>query len=81
MITLDQTIAEVASIKDQVATLITSLGDQAIKKMMGTGNSAQFLSSIIYSMDMIFLAFCSSAIWGFLVLVLFAWEPFIFVMA
>jgi len=43
----DTTIEEVAAIKDQLTTLLTSLGDQAIKKMMGTGNTAMFMGSVI----------------------------------
>jgi hypothetical protein len=78
---VDNTIDEVAAIQAQLTTLITSLADQAVKKMMGTGSFAQFLSSIIYSMDMIILAFLGSAIFGFILLVLYAWKPFITVLS
>lgn len=80
-LSFDRTIAEIASIEAQLTTLVTSLADQAVKKMMGTGSFAQFLSSIIYSLDMIIIAFLGSAIFGFILLVLYAWKPFITVLA
>lgn len=80
MLSFDTNIEEVAAIKDQLETLLTSLGDQAVKKMMGEGNTAQFMGSIIYSIDMIFIAFLGSAVFGFLTLMLFAWKDFITIM-
>jgi len=61
--------------------MIKTLGDQAVKKMMGTGISAQFLSSILYSADLMLIAFFASALFGFALLMLYAYEPFVCVMA
>jgi hypothetical protein len=71
----------VSSIKASLTTLVTGLADQAVKKMMGTGGIAQVMSSIVYSMDLIIISFLASAIFGFILLVLYAWKPFITTLA
>lgn len=47
MIAIDNSIPEVADVQAQITSLITTLADQAVKKMMGTGDVAQFMGSII----------------------------------
>jgi hypothetical protein len=79
LIQVDSTITEVAALIDQITTLVTSMSDSAIKSLMGTGSMAQVMSSVIYSIDLMFLAFIGSAVVGFMVLGLFAYKPFIMV--
>jgi len=81
LISIDSSIPEVNLIIEQLNAMIKSVTDHAVKSMMGKGNTANLLSSVFYSSDMIFLAFIGSAVFGFLTLSLFAYKPFIGVMA
>jgi len=77
VLVMDSTITDLASVKDQILTLINSITEKAVKSMMGTGSMAQIMSSILYSLDMIMLGLLGATVFGFVTLALFAYKPFI----